>query len=379
MYLEHFDSEGQPCKCKTFLSFMPLFHHVSLSWRICLAINTLLVVPTLLIYIWMLYRFFAHAKRHQLAQLTKATSFISLTLSTFSSLCFYATFPGCKPKDSCGENFLGDFFMLSTADTYVLSKISLYIVFVSRLRLFHGSAYHYRKGIISILVALIIIIFIGMAVFNYLAICTEYDTSWVPVSLFIGYASCDIILSSITLILFIRPLRHLIISRLDTIHVETVDIHLDTESEMSQMTHVVTRYTTCAVVAMMSSMICSGFIILRVTIGAYHAFNLLDQTLLDIKSVVHIADNLISMSCIMLKFKFSEKYYSVICSPCNAVAVQYHMRRLKRSFERRMTAKSKAIQSKSVSQIVSKSKSLLRNSLSADGSLVLESDGVQVQ
>ena len=144
-----------------------------LSFFVCMTISAILVGLIIMVYSLMIYHFFI--AKEDLIPLVKATCVTSINLSMLTGIILFVTFPECHSPFYCGNNFRGNFLLLMTADFYILSKLSLYTVFMTRLHFsFNGSSYQYSKCVYFALFIIIAIILIVLIVFNA-AIITEVE------------------------------------------------------------------------------------------------------------------------------------------------------------------------------------------------------------
>eukprot|EP01083_Nonionella_stella_P017202 48086_1 len=294
------------------------------AYYIGLVLGCIVMILTIFVYGLMIYYFCNTEKK--LSKLIQITTISSINLSAISILFSFATFPVCS-EYFCYENALGHFFLLTTTNSYILSKISVYIVFITRLHLsFHSSIYQYSNIIFCVLFAFTFFVIVMLVIFDLNVLGYDIDGhnyihSWIPVWSILTYASCDILLSLITLVLFVLPLSKLVIIQLesqnDCYRMKPSDSqfsrHLSEQIEQNDLIQAMTRYIHLGCFALLSSMMCGSILVFRFVVGLYGAYDVNGILFLDIVAMFCMVDNLISMWCIMLNFSFSHEYYRVLC------------------------------------------------------------------
>ena len=150
----------------------------------------------------------------------KITKICAISCCIFGLICSFAgfsTFPICT-EFQCGYNTLGNTYFIINLNSYILSKLFLYILFIQRLfNKYSQKIYKYSKWIKTLLEFTIFIIFIAIILTTIFAIIIDhYENSnkvdALDLSVIIAvniYVFADFILSGFTLFLFFLPLWRL--------------------------------------------------------------------------------------------------------------------------------------------------------------------------
>ena len=188
-----------------------------ISWSICSSIGLVVLIVILLIFIKTLQHIYCIPQSSADAGLrykfeTKhfnLYSTLSVTLATISALLIFLIFPACT-QWTCLDTVLGHMFDILWLDSYLLSKVFLYLLFIGRLfnphyiRLYQYPEY-IQYSLWLTLILLIITVFAWNVLIALLLTGIEYHWS-IGIITFTVYGITDCILSISLMILFFRPI-----------------------------------------------------------------------------------------------------------------------------------------------------------------------------
>eukprot|EP01084_Bolivina_argentea_P255972 430764_1 len=118
---------------------VPRFNNISISdtfWLIGFFTSIVAVVIALIVYGLIITRFFCRQKLNNSSKkddlLTKMSATVSATFSLLCIILVFTTFPVCTIYP-CEYNLIGNLYYSSVLDTYVLSKLAVYTLFIDRI------------------------------------------------------------------------------------------------------------------------------------------------------------------------------------------------------------------------------------------------------
>eukprot|EP01083_Nonionella_stella_P120770 362195_1 len=231
---------------------------------------------------------------------TKIAAVLSATLSVLCIAFYFSTFPICI-SIVCSDNFWGMFTYLSTMNSYMLSKMCLYSLFIARLyNDWFKKIYSYSIKILYSLLLMMLLALLTLAIVNALFIINfkrvkPKDVDNTNTAAIIVFVCLDFTLSVFTLILFVIPLCSRYGNRLKL---------------------AVLKYICLSLVSIISSTFCGILMIIRFSNQWYHAFLSLEIQYLDVLNSASSLDCLISLISIYFGFILKETYNCEKCCNC---------------------------------------------------------------
>ena len=190
---------------------------VDFIWKFCLYLTLVIVIVTISMCVKIIQHLHCISKSAYSSDTqfniqlkhVKTYSTFSVTFATLSVIVSFSKYLVCT-QWSCVYTALNSIYAIIWWDFYILSKIFLYLIFIGRLFNPHYQRiYQYSKFIQYILwMMLSVLILIGLE-FNVIAVllmCGITHPYALDTICTIMYAMCDITISSVTMILFFRPL-----------------------------------------------------------------------------------------------------------------------------------------------------------------------------
>ena len=239
--------------------------------------------------------------------ITKLSATLSATFSLWCAALICASFPICTTYD-CGYDFIGNFFYCVVLDTYVLSKISTYTLFIGRIyNDYYKMIYSYSNHILYLLLFMIFIVFITLITLN-LASILNFQMHHVFIITIISvllFTLFDFMLSVCTLFLFIRPL-----------YLYSNDSKQSPQSHQHMKDQVI-KYVLLSIIAIISSLIYEISYSIRVFLGIYHSYSNKTNDELDVSSIFQMVDCVISMFCVYFGFVSGKITFDKYCNKCD--------------------------------------------------------------
>ena len=217
----------------------------------------------------------------------------------------------------CGPNSLGHFQFLSTMDFYITSKLSLYLMIITRLYSTYGKgAYKYPNWVFIIMGIFVFLMIIAQILIHIAVINDMYNEKphALPIISSIMFGLVDLLLGSITLILFVKPLFKLL---------KRSQLSMEDEHSSSFFLTII-RYTSLSLITLISNISVGIFMAARFMLGYAHDASTgnpewdLESTVVSI-SVLNmllfliIIDGFIAIICMAFNLKFGHKYFNMWC------------------------------------------------------------------
>ena len=247
-------------------------------------------------------------KYHIDPKIIKRCSILCCLFGLICSMAGFSTFPICT-SFQCGYNSLGNAYFIINLNSYILSKLFLYILFIHRLfNKYSSEIYQYPKYIKTLLNITIIIIAIAITLTTIFAIIIDhhYNNDKVDgfdLSVIIAvaiYVIADFLLSGFTLILFFAPLWNMAKVK---------------KQNKQKFVKIIWKYGGISLMQTIISMFYGISLIIRFRMGWYHTAQKIGVSYLDMCMVIQLFDILVTMLCIYIGFvkKETQKSYCRIC------------------------------------------------------------------
>ena len=278
------------------------FDEEHIIWSICVLSAFCIVGITLYTFTLIMQHLFCIPKSSSALGLqsrsepshVKAYSTLSVTFATLCVMFTFSTYPVCTEL-WCGYNTLGFASFALVLDSYILSKLFLYLLFIDCLfNPYYRCIYQYPKSIQHslwfLLIAMMISVIIGNA--NNAVQCVgkqpseSIDKAWSAV-----YVVTDCTISIATMLLFFRPIC---CNRKKKSCSPSVDMS------------VVKKYRIISALQLIAAVSYELSFLGRIYVGAEHALEGIWSSYLDICSVVQMLDCLLLMICIYRGFARKE-------------------------------------------------------------------------
>ena len=293
----------------------PRFHIISIAdifWLIGFFFSIMAMIIGLILYSLIINRFFCSSNskeyqsgdtNHSKYRITKLSATLSATFSLSCIILLFTTFPICTTF-YCGYNFIGNFYFCAVIDTYILSKLMVYTLFIDRIyNDYFRKIYFYSSKILYLLLFMVILVIVTLIIFNtFSALNFQGDSIHLlgKISVIV-FISMDITFSLSTLFLFIKP------------------IYSQTNSDQNKqyMKHKIVKYALLSTFAIMSSLIYEVTYAIRIFTGLYHSDSNASNDYMDISSMLQVMDCVVSMFCVY--FGFVERdIFDRFCKRCHA-------------------------------------------------------------
>eukprot|EP01083_Nonionella_stella_P074117 200889_1 len=234
------------------------------------------------------------ASTKSLLPFTRISALSSASLNVLCILFHCSSFLVCKNLP-CGYNTYGAFVYFTTMNTYIISKLFLYSLFIGRLyNEFFKQLYAYSNAILyglcfMMLLAWWMLIAVNVLVSLHYSQYVNNDESIDSMSTIavIIFVCLDASLSVFTLILFVIPLCSRYGHKL----------------KLS-----IIKYTVLSSIAILSSTVCGTLMVYRYYHRWYHPFVMRELVYLDILNSLKCIDCIISLLCIYFGFVSKETY-----------------------------------------------------------------------
>lgn len=352
-----------------------------ICWIFSITVCSGLLLVNLLVFILVICGLSSKNRNDEEPRSIYISSILCLSFGILGNFLLWTTYPICHIYETCGENFIGDFYFVAIFDTYLLNKVFMYLNIIYRLfDTFDGTSHQYKKSQYFILYLLLFLIFI---IFGQLNISTFFawppksaDPSFLTLLFVLIYVIIDIILSLFTLYLYIRPLSKLIIEQIQSQKysmsrdlINSADLRYIQEKyknnkntttfsnksgkstswsiwdgytktdyvqqsdwDFSNKTiFIMIKFLVLILFAIISNIIFGGILLVRFSKGWYHSTTQISDCFLDISGIFHMYEILISCIVIYLNFKFANNIYINICKCCHRKGFYFMKKTIKKT------------------------------------------------
>lgn len=293
----------------------PRFNIISTAdvfWLVGFFFAILAMLIGFILYSLIINRFFcsanskeckANGPKHSKYRITKLSATLSATFSLSCVVLLVTTFPVCTTY-FCGYNFIGNFYFCAVIDTYILSKLMVYTLFIDRIyNDYFKKIYFYSSKILYLLLFMVILVIATLIIFNTFSVLNfqgEYIHLLGKISVVV-FVAMDITFSLCTLFLFIKP------------------IYSQTNSNQNKqyMKHKIVKYALLSTFAIVSSLLYELTYAIRIFTGLYHSDTNASNDYMDISSMLQISDCIVSMFCVYFGF-VERNIFDRFCKRCHS-------------------------------------------------------------
>lgn len=237
---------------------------------------------------------------------TKVYSTISATFATLNVLVGFSAYVICAEL-SCWANGLQWAFTILFWDSYIMSKILLYLIFIDRLfNPYYRQIYQYPKitqYFLKILLIILTVVMLEITLdYALLSAGIPYPDSIDIISTAV-YLITDFIMSVSTVILFFRPICCRYPRNSNSVSLNSSDVDMS----------VVKKYGIISALQLIAAVSYQAMIVFNIYLSVTKAATRVQMGFSDISSLIRMLDGLLVMICI--EFGFTRK---------QTVCVLYH-------------------------------------------------------